>query len=291
MPLLVCGSLRQGSHLSGVCALLEHLADSGFEVGVEAQFLRYLQMEGDCGSHGLHAVESVSRWCIENNGVVVSLGGDGTFLRTARLVGASGRPILGINTGHLGFLSAYTLDDASALAGALLAGRCTVEARTVLQVHCHGCACPAAPFALNEVALLKDETASMISVSAEVDGHYLAEYLADGLVVATATGSTAYNLSAGGPILAPELDNVVLTPLAPHSLTLRPLVLSGSSCLRFTSQSRSGRCRVSLDGNSFQIPSGAVVEVSRAPFCINVVRRDGDDFASVLRHKLHWGAR
>lgn len=285
--LMVCGNRRQQRYLDDITRFLDMLVADGFRVTVESRLGAHLREQGV----RLPAGCSESPWLPQHAGAVVSLGGDGTFLRVAHMVGDSGVPILGINTGHLGFLASYTLDDSREICHELRAGRVCVEPRAVLRVECPHLPPTEWPYALNEVAVLKEETSSMITVRAEVDGHWLADYLADGLVIATATGSTAYSLSAGGPILAPTLDNIVLTPLAPHSLTLRPTVLSGRSHIRLCVQSRSGRGRVALDGRSFRVEDGTELSVSQAPFCVNVIRRCDDDFAAVLRNKLHWGAR
>lgn len=284
---LVFGNCRQEGHLADIGDLFRVLLADGFSVMAECRFAGYLRSNGVYLPDRVREVPEV----VAGTEAVISLGGDGTFLRAARIVGDRGIPILGINTGHLGFLASYTLNERCELSHSLRTGNACVEPRTVLRME--SAALPDAewPFALNEVAVLKDATASMITVRAEVDGHFLADYLADGLVVATATGSTAYNLSAGGPLLAPTLTNMVLSPLAPHSLTLRPLVLSGSSRLRLWADSRSSYCRVAIDGHSFQVKSGTSLTVERAPFYIYVIRRVGDDFASILRNKLLWGVR
>ncbi|MDE7189417.1 MAG: NAD(+)/NADH kinase [Muribaculaceae bacterium] len=284
---LVCGSRRQEGHFSDIADLFRILLNDGFSVMAESRFAAYLRSNGVDLSAGVSEVSEVT----DDIGAVISLGGDGTFLRVARMVGDRGIPILGINTGHLGFLASYTLADRSELSRSLRTGNACVEARTVLRMESASLPDAEWPFALNEVAVLKDATASMITVHAEVDGHFLADYLADGLVVSTATGSTAYNLSAAGPLLAPTLTNMILSPLAPHSLTLRPLVLSGSSRLCLRADSRSSYCRVAVDGRSFQVKSGTSLTVERASFCIYVIRRTGDDFASILRNKLLWGVR
>ena len=143
-------------------------------------------------------------------------------------------------------------------------------------------------YALNEVAILKDETSSMIHIHTDLDGIFLADYSADGLIIATPTGSTGYNMSAGGPLLQPVMDAMVITPVAPHSLTQRPLVVSGGSRVTATTESRSSLYRVSVDGSSFTLPEGSTIEICRAPYCLNILTRPDGDFASTLRHKLTW---
>ncbi len=143
--------------------------------------------------------------------------------------------------------------------------------------------------ALNEIAVMKDDSASMINVHVEIDGFFLADYKADGLIVSTATGSTAYNLSVGGPILQPELDCMVLAPVAPHSLTLRPIVVAGNSVLRIIMTSRTGSCRLSVDGYSVTMKEGTTLEIKGAPYNVNLLSPKDDTFATSLREKLLWG--
>lgn len=218
--------------------------------------------------------------------LALSIGGDGTFLHTAKWVGRSCIPILGINAGHLGYLADFTpaefLDiDVNAL---------RAEERMVLRVECSA-PLPEGfvPYAVNEVALLKTDTASMISVNASLNSHPLTTYRADGLLVSTPTGSTGYNMSVGGPIIEPTVPAMVISPVAPHALTMRPLVVGARSEITMHAESRADLCLLSLDSRSAQIPSGATVKVSAADFPVIVVQRAGYHFAATLRTKLLWG--
>ena len=222
--------------------------------------------------------------------LLISLGGDGTFLRAARWAGKSEVPVLGVNTGHLGFLASCSLDGLPEMLGAVCRGDVIVEKRMVLWVHGHSLDDEIWPYALNEVAFLKEETASMIAVRTNVNGQFLADYRADGLIIATPTGSTAYNLSAGGPILEPTLDCMVLSPVAPHTLTVRPLVVGGDSELELTVESRTGEFRLSLDGRSLAVPAGEKVWIKRAGFSTMLIRGKGENFSTILRDKLLWNA-
>lgn len=227
---------------------------------------------------------------------VISLGGDGTFLRAAQWVGRSQVPILGINTGHLGFLASYSLDETDELIKAILNPVVTVEPRMLLHIECAGMPDDFWPYALNEVAFMKSDTSSMLNVRTWIDGHYLADYLADGLIVATPTGSTAYNLSVGGPILDPTLRAMVLTPIAPHSLTMRPLVVRGDSEVSAAVFSKANNYRVSIDGRQFTMPCctqgktcDPQVKITRADVVVNIMRRPDSHFSEILRNKLLWG--
>lgn len=223
--------------------------------------------------------------------LAISLGGDGSFLRMARLVGEAGIPILGINAGHLGFLTDFTIESF------LAADRHTLEhlryePRKLLRVECSE-PFPADywPYALNDVALLKNDTASMISVEASVNDIPLTSYQADGLIIATPTGSTGYSLSVGGPILAPTVNALLLSPVAPHLLAMRPLAVDGDARIDLTVRARKGVFMLSLDGRSLQLREGAKVSVKAAEFHVFVAQDPSHDFAQTLRTKLLWGER
>ncbi len=221
-----------------------------------------------------------------NADLALSIGGDGTFLRTAMWIGDKEIPILGINTGHLGFLAGASISELPAVASELLEGRYATSDRAL--IHASGMEIAGWPYALNEAALTKEETASVIVAHTELNGKHLADYKADGLIVATPTGSTAYNLSVGGPILQPDVPAWVLSPIAAHSLGMRPLVVSYDSTLRIKVSGRAHSWRLTLDGRGYSMPIDSEVTLSRASFCLKIVTRPGHDFASTLRQKLRW---
>lgn len=220
---------------------------------------------------------------------VVCMGGDGTFLDAATRVGDKEIPIIGINTGRLGFLASFLPDQIEQTFEDLYNDNFNVESRSVLQITCDEMELQDQPYALNEIALLKHDIASMISIRAEIDGEYLTTYQADGLIVSTPTGSTAYSLSVGGPIIAPQLDTVCLTPVAPHTLNMRPVVICDDSEISLTVKSRSHSFLVSVDGRSHSYPENIHLHIRRAPYCVKVVTRKGESFFSTLRRKMMWG--
>lgn len=281
----IFGSRHQNASASHIEQLLETVAESAGAVYIHSKLYAHL-LELDIDMK----VDKVFDELPECD-LIISLGGDGTLLRAARRAGDRGIPVMGVNTGHLGFLANFTIDDTEAVAQVVRGEGGVVEARTLLQVECRSLPAHLWPYALNELAVLKAETSSMINVRANIGGHFLADYLADGVVVSTPTGSTAYNLSAGGPIVEPTLDCVVVSPIAPHSLTMRPLVISGKDTLSLIPSSRECGCRISIDGQSVVIGCGEEIRVRRAPFCSYIVRRCDDHFASILRDKLLWGKR
>ena len=223
---------------------------------------------------------------------IVSLGGDGTFLRAAAWSGASGVPVAGVNMGHLGYLAAFTPSELRALPRLLAGGHYHLQRRSLLEVRFpERVALPDGfwPYALNEVAFLRLATASMIDVMVEIDGRRLATYSGDGLIVSTPTGSTGYNLSVGGPLIQPGVEAWSISPIAPHALTMRPLVVSDRSVLSIRTMSRTRSFRFSLDSRTVSLPAKTRIEIRKAPFAINVVLREGRTFAEALRDKLHWG--
>lgn len=219
--------------------------------------------------------------------VVLSFGGDGTFLRTAMWVGSKEIPILGINTGHLGYLTTARAEDLDQVTDDLLQGHYTVEERSLL--HVVSPSLDTWPYALNEVVVNKNDTSSMVVVDTVIDGKPIASYRADGLIIASPTGSTAYNLSVGGPVVQPSAPVWVLSPIAAHSLSMRPLVVSDDSDISFTVDSRAGSFRLTLDGRTGTLPVGTTVKVRRAPFMVCVICRFGYEFPHALRTKLFWG--
>lgn len=221
--------------------------------------------------------------------LVVCLGGDGTFLDVAGKVGKKEISIVGINTGHLGFLANCSTDEIDEVIRDIHTGNYHIVNHSVLQVRCEGHVLPVSPFALNEVAILKHDVSSMISINTTIDREYLTTYMADGLIIGTPTGSTAYSLSVGGPIIAPQLDTICLTPVAPHSLNMRPIVVSDKSEIQVTINSRSQSFLLSLDGRCTSLPDNMSLTISKAPYHVRVVNRNSDSFFSTLRKKMMWG--
>ena len=224
--------------------------------------------------------------------MVVSVGGDGTFLRTAATVGDSGIPVLGINTGRLGFLAAINYGDVEETLQEVMKSAYKVQERTLIRMTTDETFPPEYfnTHALNEVAILKQDTASMLSIHAYINNDYLTSYQADGLVIATPTGSTAYSLSIGGAILSPTIPSIILSAIAPHNLTSRSLVVDDSSLISLKVESRSHMYLVSVDGQSRVLDETVSIHVRKADYTLRVVKRLGHTFYETLRDKLMWGA-
>ncbi|MBO5405559.1 MAG: NAD kinase [Paludibacteraceae bacterium] len=219
----------------------------------------------------------------------ISIGGDGTFLTTASLVGHLDIPILGINCGHLGFLAEAQTANAEQVLDQLLNGEYTIEKRRMLEVSCSADNKILSPFALNEVAVLKQGLSSMISIDTYLNGEYLHTYKADGLLVATPTGSTAYNLSIGGPLLEPHTRAIVLSPVATHSLSVRPLVISDDCKIDLKISSRNGNYMISIDGRSQVFADDVTLHIEKPQRTIKLVQLHGSNFVQSLKDKLQWG--
>lgn len=220
----------------------------------------------------------------------ISLGGDGTFLNTAARVGEKEIPIIGINTGRLGFLAEVLPKDFEKLIESLRRGDYFIEHRSLLRVCDNANQLNIYPYALNEVAILKHDNSSMISIRALVDGHYLTTYQADGLLISTPTGSTGYSLSVGGPIISPTSPCIALTPVAPHSLNVRPIILNDDITIRLQVKSRNHNFLASIDGRSQNLDDHVELMIRRAPYRIHLVKRSNSHFFDTLRNKLLWGA-
>ncbi len=221
---------------------------------------------------------------------VVCMGGDGTFLDVASRVGDKEIPIIGINTGRLGFLASFSPDHIEATLADIYDGNFGVESHSVLTISCDEMELKGYPFALNEIALLKHDISSMISIHTDINDEYLTTYQADGLIASTPTGSTAYSLSVGGPIIVPQSDAICLTPVAPHSLNMRPIVLCDNSEVSLRVESRSHSFLIAIDGRSQSYPDNIHLRIRKAPYTVKVVTHQGQSFFSTLRKKMMWGA-
>ena len=220
--------------------------------------------------------------------LALSLGGDGTFLRTAYKVGEAGVPILGINLGNLGFLVDVPGDEIKAAINEIFSAGFTVEERSLLSLKRSDE--DGNSVALNEIAVLKQDTSSMIRVHTVINGEYLCTYRADGLLISTPTGSTAYALSVGASIMMPENKSFMLSPVAPHSLNLRPVIIPDHWKIELEVESRTNHFLVSLDGRSSLCTNNVRLSIEKAPYSVKVAKRLNHTYFNTLREKLMWGA-
>ena len=269
------------------------LYDRHPEMWEDERYLRLKKaMEAMGDRFSCYHLRSERQWEPDTD-MVLAVGGDGTFLSAASLVAQRGVPLLGINLGRIGFLSEYNPQEALAR---LADGQYTLEDRSLLRVEIAAplsqgttvSALPEWPYALNEVGVLR-KGAAMLGVDVRVDGVRLPTYWADGLLVATSSGSTAYSLSVGGPIVMPESKVWILSPVAPHNLNVRPLVIPDSSTLDITFQSRDEQVSLSLDNRLYTLSPESSLHISMAPFSLKRVRLAGSNFIGALTDKLYWG--
>ena len=280
----IYGNRSQAEALIELPRLFDFLAQADFRVFIHSRFYDYLEQN----NVDLHGGISIDHLPPEVD-LVVSIGGDGTILRAARWIGEREIPLLGVNTGHLGFLSSCDITGACQMIEDVCKGNVDVEKRMLLEVR--GDSVPEnMHYALNEITFMREGTASMISVRAEVNGNFLADYRGDGLIVSTPTGSTAYSLSAGGPVIDPTVNCICLCPVAPHTLTLRPFVAHENSHITLIPTSRSQKFTLSLDERSVVLPAKGEFKISKAPFSVLLIRKKKHGFASILRDKLLWSA-
>ena len=216
---------------------------------------------------------------------VMSVGGDGTILRSVNKIGDLSIPIVGLNKGRLGFLANSSLDNAQQVINGLKNNEYNISNRSIIQVEFEG----EKKYALNEVTVSRKNTTSLITIEAKLDGQYLNTYWADGLIVSTPTGSTGYSLSCGGPIVLPESKNLVLTPIAPHNLNARPLVISDDKKVEISVNGREDEYLISVDSNIYSISTNLKINLQKAARTLKMIEFEQDSFLSVLREKLLWG--
>ena len=225
----------------------------------------------------------------------LSIGGDGTFLTSAAAIGDKNIPILGVNCGHLGFLAEVQTQDVDDILHKLVAGEYTIERRILLNLtildkdYIKREGLIMAPNALNEIAILKQGLTNMLTIETKVNGELLHTYHSDGLIIATPTGSTAYNLSIGGPLVVPQNRGMILTPIAPHSLTVRPIIMPDDWKIDIRVSSRYDAYMVSVDGRSISLSTDLSLHIERAPYTVKVVQIGDNSFLKSLKTKLNWG--
>ena len=271
--------------VSDMFVLLDKL---GVNILLDAGLYEYLSATLKLPTHRIKAFSGADE-LVGTADFLLSIGGDGTLLETLGLVRNSGIPVLGINTGRLGFLACVSTSEITAAIQCLISNQYTIDKRTLLQVAAEAPVFSNFEIALNEVNVHARDSSMMITIHTYINGQYLNSYWADGLIVATPTGSTAYSLSCGGPLMIPASQSLILTPISPHNLNARPLVISDSDHIRMVVESRSKTFRVSLDSRTFKVDTGLAIDVKKADFLFNLIRLKEQDFIQTLRNKLFWG--
>ncbi|MES2567526.1 MAG: NAD kinase [Bacteroidota bacterium] len=269
---------------------LEHLlaisVSENFKVVVYKPYLDFLNSTS--GRNFSPTTFSNSEELIAKADYVISLGGDGTMLETLEFVRRSGIPVLGVNTGRLGFLAAVYKEDFEKAIQLLIKEKFTLDKRELIELDQTTCF-NEVNYALNEFTIHKKESSAMINIDTYVNGIFLNSYFADGLIVSTPTGSTAYSLSCGGPIMVPDSDNFIITPIAPHNLNVRPIVISNNKIISFKVSGRNDSFNISLDSRSQTIKNLSELIIKKADFRFNMINLEGQHFFETLRNKLLWG--
>lgn len=221
----------------------------------------------------------------------ISIGGDGTILRAITFIKDLGIPIIGINTGRLGFLATIPVNDIEIAIQNIINGKYRISERSLLiiETSVENEDIDSMNFALNEIAVSRKNTTSMITVETFLDGEYLTSYWSDGLIVSTPTGSTGYSLSCGGPVITPETNSFVITPIAPHNLSARPLIIPDATEIQLKVTGREESHLVSLDSRIATLQNGTIIKIKKAPFTIKMVDLLNESFLTTLRKKLLWG--
>ncbi|SHK01958.1 NAD kinase [Hymenobacter psychrotolerans] len=286
MKIAILGKPFDDGSLQFVQDLLDDLLRRQTEISIAAPFYEHL-------SSRLALPESIRTFrrgdSLRGVQFALSIGGDGTLLDTVTYVGSYQIPILGIHTGRLGFLATITPDRIAQAMDALFKGHFVLEERSLIRVDTDPEVFDGINFGLNEFSILKRDTSSMIVVHTYIDGEYLNSYWADGLVVATPTGSTGYSLSCGGPVMLPQTNNFIIAPVCPHNLNVRPLIVSDRSVISFEIEGRSNQFLLSLDSRSVAVDAGIQIAVRRENFTVRLVKLNHVNFLSTLRSKLNWG--
>lgn len=289
MKVAIYGQYYQNSTEPIIRDIFVFFNNNGVEMVIEANFLQMLYdkqlIKKEYRTFSAHTELDSSF------DMMISIGGDGTILRAATLVRDSGIPILGVNAGRLGFLASVQKENIEQFLRFVLDKNYSVSKRSLLSLHCEPeiAAISAINFAMNEITVSRKDTTSMITIDTSLNGEFLNSYWADGLIIATPTGSTGYSMSCGGPILTPDARNFVITPIAPHNLTARPLVIPDDTQISLRVSGREEQYLVSLDSRIASIKNESVLTISKTPFHINMVEIPGETFLKTLRHKLLWG--
>ncbi len=287
MQIAVFGKRFDPSYDRSIAFLLNELIDRGYDLIFDEDLVRFLKKRELFPPHK-HEVFPAGE-PLAGVDLLISIGGDGTLLDTLTIVRDSGIPVLGVNTGRLGFLSNIACDKIGDALDAFENEAYTIDERSLIHVDVKDVLNGAFPYALNEVTIHKKDDASMVTVNAAMDGIFINKYWADGLIVSTPTGSTAYSLSCGGPIVMPGSKNLILTPIAPHNLNVRPLVVPNDSTIRLSASGRAPGYLLTIDSQSFELPPDHEVALRTAPFTMRLVNLEGQHFFQTIRNKMLWG--
>ncbi len=288
MKVALYSQTYQEDTLDYVVELLDELHKENAEVWIEAEFNAYLS---ENHASKAYATYTDTEGLDDSFDIFVSFGGDGTILRATTFVRNLGIPIVGVNTGRLGFLSTFNKEEVRKVVQEFKNGRYSIIERSLVEVSAESDIpeLKKLNFALNEITVSRKGTTSMITVETHLDGEYLTSYWADGLIISTPTGSTGYSLSCGGPVIVPTAKSLVLTPIAPHNLNARPLVISDDTLIRLKVSGREENHLISLDSRIATVENGKEITIKKADFVIKMIEFTSESFLKTIRNKLLWG--
>ncbi len=283
MRIGIVGNTHKSKALSVINSFVDQLQQRQVDIIFAKELRSFLSLDADQPTAPVSEIGN-------NCDVVVAFGGDGTILATAKYVGVTGVPILGVNIGTLGFLAEVTVEELAQTIDDLLAEKYAIVERMVLKMEIERDYLTKTYFALNDVVLDKGLSSRLIFIDVKVDGRFLNSYRADGLIVATPTGSTAYSMSAGGPLLVPNLHAFIITPICPHSITVRPIVLAHDNVVELSIRKEAEPVQINIDGqNRYKLLFHETVRISKADYNIRWISIGKGDFYHTLRTKLNWG--
>lgn len=285
MKIIIFGNKLRNEVADYTQEVIDILLDRGVDILLEPNFCRFLVEKG------VHL--NFDHTVVENDDFdadfAISIGGDGTFIRSAARIGRKPTPILGINAGRLGFLADVPVDRISECLNNVLNGKYHIEEHALLRLHTEDREYTDFNYAVNEIAILKRDSSAMITIHAWANGTFINSYQADGLLIATATGSTAYSMSVGGPIVVPQASNFIITPVASHSLNVRPIIIPDDWEIDLRVESRNKQFLIALDGRNNVFNEQVPLKIKKASFTTKIVRQEDHDFFNTLREKLMWG--
>ena len=288
MKIAIYGRKLSKNYLSFVNGLFDNLLEKKIKVVVYKPFYDFLSQQKQINLDKRIKVFEGHK-DISTVDYLFSIGGDGTLLDTVTLVRDSDIPILGINTGRLGFLTSVTNEETDEAINEIIAGNFELDSRTLLSLYTDKEIFGEVNYALNEITLQKKDTSSMVTIHAYLGDELLNSYWADGLIISTPTGSTAYSLSCGGPIILPSSGNIIVNPIAPHNLNVRPIVIPDDIELTLKIEGRAANFLVALDSRSFTMPFSKAIKIKKAKHSIKLIRFQKNSFLDTLRTKLMWG--
>lgn len=267
--------------------IMQKLQDSHIDIWLESNIIKFLKNNGNTLSFKGKFDETNLKDI--NPELLLCIGGDGTFLDAIAFIVGTDIPILGINSGRMGFLANISCTNLEKNLEDIVNKNYEIQHRDLLTLEVNGQKIKDLNYALNEVSILKSEKSSLLTIKTYLGDDYLTDYWADGIVIATPTGSTAYSLSGGGPILCPQCKNIIITPISPHNLSIRPLVLPNNVKISIAVECRSDFFMLSTDSKIKKMPKDCKIEIFNAPFSVKTIKLNGSNFYKTLREKLRWG--